>query len=321
MLSRRHLLATSALAAAGAALPQSTKAAAPASGKQAAAFYRYKVGAYELTAVHDGVWLREIDYNFVRNIGWNAVAFAMRDAHMAPQILPTPFTPVVVNTGSKLVLIDTGTGGQFPAPSGSFMANLAAAGIDPKAIDLILISHFHPDHINGIRDKDGGMVFPNAEIHVPAAEWAYWMDDANMMKQREAARPAWLNVRRIFRNIAAKVQRFDTAKEFVPGITALHTPGHTPGHASFVVASGSHSALVLGDVTNNPYLFLRNPHWQGTFDVDGPLAVDTRRKVFDRVAADRLLVQGYHFPFPASGYVNKTAGGYDLVPAMWQPNL
>jgi glyoxylase-like metal-dependent hydrolase (beta-lactamase superfamily II) len=321
MLTRRLMLAGSALAAAAAAAPQVARAATPASGKQAAAFYRYKVGSYEVTAIHDGVWLREIDYAFVRNVGWNAVAFAMADAHMAPRILPTPFTPIVVNTGSRLVMIDTGTGGQFPEPSGSFMANLSAAGIDPKAIDLILISHFHADHINGIRDKDGGMVFPNAEIHVPAPEWAYWMDDANMMKVRESARPAWLNVRRIFRDIAAKVQRFENGKEFVPGITAVFTPGHTPGHTSFAVASGGPSILVLGDVTNNPYLFLRNPDWQGTFDVDGPLAVETRRKVFDRAAADRMLLQGYHFPFPASGYVNKTARGYDLVPAMWQPNL
>jgi glyoxylase-like metal-dependent hydrolase (beta-lactamase superfamily II) len=318
MPTRRDLLGA---ALAAATWPAVAHAAAPASGKQAAAFYRTRLGAYELTAIHDGVWLREIEYDFVRNVGWNAVAFAMAQAHMAPRILPTPFTPLVVNTGSRLVLIDTGTGGQFPGPSGSFLANLAAAGIDPKAIDTILISHFHADHINGIRDKDGGMVFPNAEIHVPAAEWAYWMDDANMMKVRESARPAWLNVRRIFRDIAGKVHRFEAGRELVPGITALPTPGHTPGHTSYVVAAGSESMLVLGDVTNNPYLFLRNPDWQGTFDVDGPLAVETRRKVFDRAAADRMLLQGYHFPFPAVGYVNRTAGGYDLVPAMWQPEL
>jgi glyoxylase-like metal-dependent hydrolase (beta-lactamase superfamily II) len=240
---------------------------------------------------------------------------------MAPRILPTPFTPVVVNTGGQLVLIDTGTGGQFPGPSGSFMANLAAAGIDPKAIDVILISHFHADHINGIRDKDGRMVFPNAEIHVPAAEWAYWMDDANMMKAAEAARPVWLNVRRIFRDIAGKVNRFEGGKELVSGITAVLTPGHTPGHTSYLVASGHESMLVLGDVTNNPYLFLRHPDWQGSFDVDGPLAVATRRKVFDRASADRTLLQGYHFPFPAVGYVNKTATGFELVPATWQPEL
>src|SRR5262245_13007447 len=147
MLTRRHLLG-SALAAA--AVPTIGYAAAPVSGKQAAAFYRHKIGSFELTAVHDGVWLREIEYDFVRNVGWNAVAFAMADAHMAPRILPTPFTPVVVNTGSRLVLIDTATGGQFPEQSGSFMANLAAAGINPKAIDVILISHFHADHINGM---------------------------------------------------------------------------------------------------------------------------------------------------------------------------
>jgi glyoxylase-like metal-dependent hydrolase (beta-lactamase superfamily II) len=317
MFTRRHLLAASAAAALS---PLPARATAPASGKQAAAFYRFKVGAFEVTAIHDGVWMREIDYDFVRNIGWNAVALAMAEAHMPPRILPTPFTPVVINTGGKLVMIDTGTGGQYPAPSGSFLSNLAAAGIDPKAIDSILISHFHSDHINGLRDKDGGIVFPNAEIHVAAPEWAYWMDDTNMMKVKESARPVWLNVRRFFRDIADRVNRFENGREFVPGVTALFTPGHTPGHTSFAIASGSNAMLVLGDVTNNPYLFLRNPDWQGSFDVDGPLAVETRRKVFDRAAADRMLLHGYHFPFPASGHVNRTANGYDLVPVMWQPN-
>jgi glyoxylase-like metal-dependent hydrolase (beta-lactamase superfamily II) len=320
-LTRRHVLAGTALMSAASGLPPMAHAAAPAAGKQAAAFYRYRVGAYELTALHDGVWNRTIDEKCVRNAAWGEVEKAMTAAFMAPKILPTPFTPLLVNTGAKLVLIDAATGGQLPAPSGSFMANLTAAGIDPKAIDAVLISHFHPDHINGIRDKDGGLVFPNAEIHVPAPEWAYWMDDANMNKAPEAARPVWLNARRIFKDIADKVNRFESGAEFAPGITAMLTPGHTPGHTSFIVASGNQSVLALGDVTNNPYLFLRHPDWQGVFDTDGGLAAETRRKLLDRAAADRMLIQGYHFPFPAVGYIGKTATGYDLVPAMWQPSL
>lgn len=321
-LTRRNLLAGSALAAAAATLPASSQAAAPASGKQAPAYYRYKIGSYELTAIHDGVWMNKIDDKFIRNASRPDVEKAMANAFMEPGVVPTPFTPLLVNTGSKLVLIDTGTGGQLPAPSGSFLANLAAAGIDPKAIDTILISHFHADHINGIRDKEGALVFPNAEIHVSAPEWAYWMDDGNMSKAPEAARPVWLNVRRVFKDIGDKVAKFESGKELAPGITSLLTPGHTPGHTSFIVASGNQSMMALGDVTNNPWLFLRNPDWQGVFDVDGALAAETRKAVLDRLVVERSLAQGYHFPFPASGRIVKTGPHtFDLAPVLWQSTL
>ena len=165
-------------------------------------------------------------------------------------------------------------------------------------------------------------MFPNAEIQVPAPEWAYWMDDANMAKQPEGARPGWLNVRRVFKGLEDKVNKFAPGKENTTGITSVFTPGHTPGHTSFVVASGNQSMMVLGDVTNNPYLFLRNPDWQAAFDTDGAMAAETRKKVLDRATTDRMLVQGYHFPFPASGYVVKTsANTYDLTPVNWQPSL
>jgi glyoxylase-like metal-dependent hydrolase (beta-lactamase superfamily II) len=321
-LTRRTLLGSAALAAAGTALPQAVHAAAPPAGKQAPAFYRYKIGTYELTAIHDGVWIRDIDRNFIKNASPPAIEKAMEDAKMAPGKLSIPFTTLVVNTGSKLVLIDTATGGQLAATAGAFGANLAAAGIDPGQIDTILISHFHPDHINGIKTKDNAVVFPNAEIKVPAAEWAYWMDDANMAKAPEAARPAWLNVRRIFGDIAAKVEKFEPSKEVAPGITSIAAPGHTPGHTVFAVASGNQSMLVLGDTTNNPLLFVRNPDWQAAFDTDGPLAAETRKKLLERAAVDKMLVQGYHFPFPASGHIIQTgAHSYDLVPVMWQPSL
>ena len=318
-LTRRTLLAG---AAAASALPYAAQAAAPAAGKQAPAFYRYKIGSYELTAIHDGIWLRDIDDKFVKNAPWPAVQKAMADAHMPAGKLAIPFTTLLVNTGSKLVLIDTATAGQLAATAGSFGSNLAAAGIDPKQIDTILISHFHPDHINGIRDKEGALVFANAEIKVPAAEWAFWMDDGNMAKQPEGARPAWLNVRRIFRGLEDKVTKFEPNKEVAPGITSIAAPGHTPGHTVFAIASGNQSMLALGDTTNNPALFVRNPDWQAAFDTDGAMAAETRKKLLDQATVDRMLVQGYHFPFPASGNIIKTgAQNYDLTPVTWQPSL
>jgi glyoxylase-like metal-dependent hydrolase (beta-lactamase superfamily II) len=316
-LTRRTLLAGSAAAAAFATTP--ANAAAPISGKQAASIYRYKVGSYEMTALYDGTWFRKIDDKFVKNASGTEVDKALADAFLQPGIVPTSFTALLVNTGSKLILIDAGTAGQLGPATGLMDGALAAAGVEPKQIDTILISHFHPDHINGIKDKDGRKVFANAEIFVPAPEWAYWMDDAEMSKAPEGARTGFLNVRRIFKDIAGEVHRYEPGKELAPGVTSIAAYGHTPGHTSFAVSSGNASMMVLGDVTNHPWLFARHPQWQGIFDTDGAMAAETRKRMLDRVAADKMLVQGYHFPFPASGYIVKSASGYEVAPVTWQP--
>ena len=316
MLNRRNLIAGAALLAAAPA-----RAAAPAAGRQVPAFYRRRIGSFEVTAIYDGAWLRTIDAAFVRNADFADVQKALADSFQAPATLTVPFTSLVVNTGSKLVLIDTGTGGQFVsfAPqSGIWQSNLAAAGIDPRRVDSILISHGHPDHINGIKTKDNALAFPNAEIFIAAPEWAYWLDDANLAKAADTARPQFLNARRIFRDIGKRVTQFEGERELVPGITTVAAPGHTPGHYAFAIASGNQSLLVLSDVTNNPYLFARHPEWQAVIDVEGQRAVETRRQLLDRAAADRMLVQGYHFPFPAIGHIARAGGGYDFVPETWQ---
>jgi glyoxylase-like metal-dependent hydrolase (beta-lactamase superfamily II) len=317
-INRRSLLAGSALAAA--AMPAAALAKAPPAGKQAAGVYRYKLGDFEMTALYDGVWSRPIDDKFVRNVAFAEVQKVLSDSFLPTDKLPIPFTALLVNTGARLVLLDTGTGGQIlGAAAGSMTENLAAAGIAPAAIDAVVISHFHPDHINGIKTKDDALVFPNAEILVPAPEWTYWMDDAKLSTAAEGLKGYFRNVRRVFKNV--KVQQYQPGKEVAPGVTSIAAYGHTPGHTAFVVASGSQSMLVLSDITNHPWLFLRNPEWQAAFDMDGPMAVDTRRRLLDQAAADKMLVQGYHFPFPASGHVTKSGAHYDLVPVMWQPGI
>ena len=318
-ITRRALLAGSAITAAALTIKPAA-AAAPASGKQAAAIYRYKIGGYELTAIYDGVWIRAIDEKFVRNAPFADVQKELTDNFLPADRLPIPFTTLLVNTGTKLVLIDTGTGGQMAATAGSMMDNLASAGVDPKAVDSILISHFHPDHINGLVDKEGRRVFPNAEINVSAPEWAFWMDEAKLSTAPDGIKGVFLNAHRVFKDIK-EVTRFMPGKEVAPGITPIAAYGHTPGHVAFAIASGDASMLVLSDTTNHPWLFARHPEWQPAFDMDGPMAVENRRRLLDRAAADKMLVQGYHFPFPASGHIVKTASGYEHVPVMWQPAL
>jgi glyoxylase-like metal-dependent hydrolase (beta-lactamase superfamily II) len=314
-LDRRALLAGSAAAlAVGPAL-----AAAPKASVQGPGVYRYKLGDYQLTAIDDGTWFVKIDDNLVRNADTAAVNRALAAAFLPPNILPVSFTVLLVNTGSKLVMIDAGTGGQIADTAGVMLANLAVAGIEPKAVDSIVISHFHPDHINGIKTKDGEKVFPNAEILVPEPEWTFWMDEAQMNTAPDRIKLYFRNARRIFGDIDKEVRRFKPGVEVAPGITSVPAFGHTPGHTAFSIASRNQSMLAMGDAVRNPYLFARHPDWQPAFDMDGPLAVKTRRQMLDRAAADRMLVEAYHFPFPACGHIVRSGKGYELVPAPWHP--
>jgi glyoxylase-like metal-dependent hydrolase (beta-lactamase superfamily II) len=319
-LTRRTLLAGSALAALSGRTDRATAAALPADAA-VPGIYRYRIGSFEVTALYDGIWYRPITDKFIRNAPFAEVENALAAAFMPADKLATPFTTLIVNTGKRLILIDTGTGGQIAPSAGALHANLTAAGIDPKAIDLIAISHFHPDHINGIKDKDDNLVFADAEITVAAHEWNFWMDDANLNAAPSDLKSAFRNQRRIFSSIAKNVTRFAPGAEIAPGIVALPAPGHTPGHTVFAIYSGDQSLLVLGDTAQHPAVFARHPDWQAAFDIDGDAAVATRKKLFERAAADRMLVTGYHFPFPACGHLVKTASGYEHVPVEWQPNL
>ncbi len=318
-LTRRGLLAgTVAVTAATAIGPLTAttpaRAAAPLAGKQAPSFYRYKIGEFEVTAIHDGVWMPDLAPGLFKNFTVADAQKTLGDQFQRTDKMVVPFTPIMVNTGSKLILIDTGTNGRFTPTASSFMDNLTAAGFDPKQVDTIVISHFHGDHINGIRTKDEQIAFPNAEIMVPAPEWAFWMDDAKMAAAPEAMKGAFANCRRVFGSISGKVARYDPGKEVAPGITSIPAYGHTPGHTAFAITSGSQSMMTVVDATNNAYLFVRNPEWQVSFDMDGPMAVETRKRLLDRAAADKMLVGGYHWPFPAVGYIAKEGSGYRLHP-------
>jgi glyoxylase-like metal-dependent hydrolase (beta-lactamase superfamily II) len=233
---------------------------------------------------------------------------------------------VVVNTGSQLILIDTGYGPQFFVQSkgqlGQLTSNLAAAGIDSKQIDLVIISHFHADHVNGLLDPNNKLAFPNAEVLVPAAEWKFWMDEGEQSRA-SAGRMAELfkNNRRVFDALGRKVTQYDWDKELAPGLLPIATLGHCIGHTSYILSSGNSKVFIQSDVTNNPDLFARHPDWGASFDQDPQLAVATRRKVYDMLVADRMLVQGFHYPFPGLARVEKDGSGYRVVPAAWSPSL
>jgi glyoxylase-like metal-dependent hydrolase (beta-lactamase superfamily II) len=325
-LSRRELLGVAAAAGAAAALPlSSARANGTPAGAQAPGFYRYKVGDYECTSINDGARSFPLPDKWVTNVPKDEALAAAEAAYMPKGMVTVPFNPQLINTGSKLVLIDCGNGIATFEPTkgavGRTLQNLAAAGVDPKSIDVVLMSHLHPDHTNGIRALDGSMAFPNAEIMVPAKEWEFWMSEDNAAKAQsnEMMKNYFANVKKIYTGIESKVTKYDWGKEVAPGITSIATPGHTPGHTSFAVASGSSKILIQSDVTNIPELFLRNPDWHVAYDADPELAQQTRHKFYDMAAAEKATVVGFHFTFPSIGHVEKDGKGYRLVPAPWNP--
>ena len=328
-LTRRGtLMAAAATALLPLARTSPVQAAAPLAGKQAAGWYRYKVGTIEVTVATDGAGTNPLSPTYVANATKEAVNAALAASYLPTDKVTHNYTPIVVNTGSKLVVIDTGLGPtvhqQSKGALGQFPTNIAAAGIDRNAVDTVIISHFHGDHINGLLTADNKAAYPNAEIMVPAAEWKFWMDDGEMSKGtgNPILEGNFKNVRRVFGALGNKVTQYDAGKEIVPGITSIASPGHTPGHTSHVIASGSDRVLVQADITAGAaLLFVRNPGWQLMFDVDKPLAEQTRRKLYDMAVAEKMRIQGFHFPFPSLGHVEKDGTGYRLVPMPWNPTI
>jgi glyoxylase-like metal-dependent hydrolase (beta-lactamase superfamily II) len=322
-VSRRTALSLAAAAAAAPTLAtaQTAPAPVPRSGRQVPGFYRFMIGDIEVTSLHDGQVNREMTPAFIPNAPLEDVLKVMRDQFMPTTPAVSPFNTMVVNVGGRLTLIDSGFSNNGAPTTGRMAENMAAAGIDPKAISTVLISHFHPDHINGVRNKEGELVYPNAEIIVPQRDWAFYMDDARMNAAPEAGRAVFNVARRVFSPVAKDVKQAEWGKEWVPGITAIQSDGHTPGHTSFVVASGNRTLLVIGDASNDPRLFARNPEWHLMFDLDRAKSVETRKKLLDMASTDRMQVTFYHAAFPATGNIAKTATGYDWFPISYSAVL
>src|SRR6266851_1331853 len=279
-LSRRDFVVSTGLAAAlglNARLVVSP-AFAQKTPDPAKPYVSYKVGAAEVTALYDGIWEKPHDPAFIANASVEDVKAAMTKAGLPADFVSIPFTVVVVKTAGKTIMCDSGTGGQVQPTAGKLMANLKAAGIDPATIETILISHFHPDHIFGLMEKDTNKpVFPNAEIIVSDAEYKFWTDPAVIDRLPEARKglgrriqavfPTWKNIRQVEGDV-----------EVAPGIRLVNTPGHTPGHTAFHLASGNRQIMISNDAFYVPSLTVAHPGWHGAYDQNGPLAEASRRK-------------------------------------------
>jgi glyoxylase-like metal-dependent hydrolase (beta-lactamase superfamily II) len=314
-ISRRDFVVSTGMAA---ALGLSGRlAVSPAFAQQtpdpAKLFVTYKVGSAEVTAIYDGIWEKAHDPAFIANASVDDVKAAMMKAGLSPDFVSIPFTVAVVKTGGKTILCDSGTGGQVQPTAGKLMTNMKAAGIDPTKIETILISHFHPDHIFGLMEKDTNKpVYPNAEIIVSDVEYKFWTDPAvidrlpearkGLARRIQAVFPTWKNIRQV-----------SGEPEVAPGIRFVSAPGHTPGHRAFHLSSGSSQLMISNDTAYVPALVVANPGWHGQYDQDATTAEASRRKLLDRVIADKVQICGYHFPFPGAGMIQKDGEGYALT--------
>lgn len=300
-LTRRHaLLSAAALPFAAGLTASPALAKAEPQGVSVPLHNRFKLGAFEVTTLLAGTRTGE---NPQETFGTNASPedFA---ALSAANFLPTDksqnfFTPTVVNTGTELVLFDTGLSAE------GTLAALTAAGLAPEQVDVVVITHMHGDHVGGLMG-DAGATFANAAFVTGAAEHNHWMGAGNETFDAKV-RP--LNDRFSF---------LDDGGAVAPGITAIAAPGHTPGHMAYRIDSGGKSLVLIADAANHPVWSLAHPEWEVKFDADKAQAAATRKSLLGMIAAERIPFIGYHMPFPATGFIEAAGDGFRYVPTAYQ---
>ena len=298
-ITRRAALAAAAAAPFAAALP--ARAQAPQQGAAQPRFRRFMLGDLEVSVLLAGTVTNPTDPHtiFGLNVDQETFEAVSRDAFLPTDTSQFFFQPTLVNTGSELILFDTGRDAE------SITGVIEAAGYAPDQVDRVVITHMHPDHIGGLM-RDGSPTFANAALTTGEEEMAYWRDNAN-----EAFNA----------NVAPIMDRFELigdGADLGAGITAVAMFGHTPGHMGFRMASGDATALLTADMTNHYVWSLAHPDWHVTFDTDKDAAAATRRRVLGMVASERIPMIGYHMPFPAVGFVEANGDGFRWVPESYQ---
>ncbi|KCV81912.1 metallo-beta-lactamase-like protein [Actibacterium atlanticum] len=299
-LSRRQaLLGAAALPLTAGAV----RAAAPMQSMTVAKANRFKLGSFEVTALLAGTRTVENPQNiFGMNV--DAAEFgAVSDSHLIPtDKAQFFFTPTVVNTGSQLILFDTGLN------AGGISDALAVAGYTPDQVDVVVLTHMHGDHIGGLTG-DAGATFTNAAYVTGAAEYDFWAGAENERFDQKV------------KPLAEKMTFLDDGGAVASGITAVAAQGHTPGHMTYMLESDGQQLMLIADAANHYVWSLGYPDWEVKFDRDKAAAAATRRKLFGMLAADKVPFIGYHMPWPAMGYATARGDGFEYVPASYQMML
>ena len=289
-------------------------AGAPQLKTQAPGWYRMMLGDFEVTALNDGTFLMDLVKLLTH------ITPKQLDEDLSRSFLTNPVEASVngflINTGTKLVLVDTGAGTFFGPTVGKLLTNLAASGYRPEQVDEVYITHMHSDHIGGLI-KDGKMAFPNAVVRASQPEADYWLSKAEMAAAPAAAKDAFANAQKALGPYiaAGRFKPFNGDVELVPGVRSVVTPGHTPGHTLYMVESGGEKLLLWGDLMHAATAQFPDPSVSLQYDIDLPAAMEQRKKVFADAAEHRYWVGGAHLPFPGIGHLRTNGSGYTYVHA------
>ncbi len=313
---------TAAIALGSAALvvaPTAASAAAPLQRTQAPGFYRTMLGDFEITALSDGT----VDLDVARLLAEPA---AKTDAALAKAFVKGPLETSVnaylVNTGTKLVLIDAGAGTLFGPTLGKLLASLKAAGYQPEQVDDIFVTHMHPDHVGGL-SANGVRVFPNATLHADKRDSDFWLSQANLDKAPADSKGFFQGAMASVNPYVAagKYQPFEADGEPVPGIRTLASYGHTAGHTSYLVESRGQQLLVVGDLIHVAAVQFADPGVTIAFDSDAKAAALSRTAVFGLAAKDDALVGAAHLQFPGMGHLRAAGKSWQWVPVNYSTEL
>lgn len=319
-MDRRSLILAAAVAApAFGAIGRAGAQALPAAARNAG-HYRFRVGEIQATVLSDGL-LSGPPRVYASNAPEAELREALMRAYLPTDALTLNINTLLIEIGGRRILIEAGAGKTMGPNGGRLFENMAAVGLQPEDIDLIVISHTHPDHVGNLRRADGGRAFPRATVYMPEADWNFFVrndpDLSYMPVDTDFQRRFANAIKQSVEPLAGDVELYQAGTEIVPGLTTLPAGGHTPGMACFLVHSGNDQLLLTADLAYHPIVNVDRP-WLPGPDRDKDTALQSRRRVFDRAAADKLLVLGFHFPFPGLGHIVKTDGGYAWIPANWQ---
>ena len=315
MTLTRRLLAGGALALVACA---SSWAGPPQVKGQAPGWYRMPLGSFEVTALNDGTVDLPVD-KLLTNISPDGVKMLLARSHLATP-LETSVNGFLVNTGSKLILIDTGAAGLFGPTLGKLVANLQASGYQPEQVDEIYITHMHADHVGGLM-VGATRTFPNAVVRADVAESGYWLSQRNMDAAPESAKEFFKGAMASLNPYVAagRFKPFEGAVELAPDIHSLPAHGHTPGHTAYVLDSDGQRMVMWGDLMHVAAVQFGLPTVTIQFDTDPAMAAPVRAKNFADAAASGYYVALAHLPFPGIGRLRADGrGGYDWLPTNYE---
>jgi glyoxylase-like metal-dependent hydrolase (beta-lactamase superfamily II) len=311
-VSRRSLLALGAGLGATTLLDRAALARAPKLGTQSPYFHRFILGGAEVTVVSDGpLPLGDPSGTFI-GVPKEEVKKMLSDNFLSPDNVVLEQNSPIVNMGDKLVLFDTGMGTSkaFGPTTGRQQKSMAEAGIKPEDIDAVVLSHAHIDHIGGIVGADDKPLFPNAQFYIAQSDFDFWTDEGKM---GSPLKDFVVHARKNLVPVRDRLVFFKDGQEFLPGIQAMAAPGHTVGHHMFMVTSDGKSFAFLGDLTHHQILLLEKPLMEFSYDTDPKQAAQSRVKMLTMLAANKIPVMSYHFPWPGYGHVAKNGDGFHYI--------